>query len=115
MAVKHFVVVEPDEVSKYADMVNRDKLIFTTVLPLDMRFVEAYETLDNRGTQIGKGPGGARNFCWQHSMTVLKRPYHWVSSIAPSLLTQGCILVCLSRMIFRLSGEADTMKILFFL
>ena len=78
MAVKHFVVVEPDEVSKYADMVNRDKLIFTTVLPLDMRFVEAYETLDNRGTEIGKGPGGARNFCWFHSKTALKSPYHWV-------------------------------------
>ena len=35
----YFVVVEPDEVSKYADMVSRDKLIFTTVLPLDMRFL----------------------------------------------------------------------------
>ena len=83
MAVKHFVVVEPDEVSKYADMVNRDKLLYTVVLPLDMRFVENYKTLDDRGTEIGKGPGGARNFCWHHSKTILKSPYHWVSSIAP--------------------------------
>ena len=36
----NLMAVEPDEVSKYTDMVNRDKLVYTVVLPLDMRFVK---------------------------------------------------------------------------
>ena len=43
-------------------MVNRDKLVYTVVLPLDMRFVESYKTLDDRGTEIGKGLVGLGTF-----------------------------------------------------
>lgn len=77
MCVPHYVVVEPDEVGVYTDMVNEYGYRFTTVIQLDMSYKDNYDTLDDRGDTIGKGPGGARNFCWEDSIKKGFK-YHWV-------------------------------------
>lgn len=58
-------------------MVKDNDMKFTTVLELDMSYKDNYQTLDDLGDTKGKGPGGARNFCWQHS---IKNGFkcHWV-------------------------------------
>lgn len=77
MNVPHFVVVEPDEVDLYKESFNNLGYTYSTILELDMSYKDNYDTLDDRGDTIGKGPGGARNFCWDDS---IKRgfSYHWV-------------------------------------
>lgn len=74
MEVKHFVVVEPSDVELYKRDVENQ---FATILELDMRYKDEYDTFDTLGNTKSKGPGGARNFCWEHSM---KNGYawHWV-------------------------------------
>ena len=77
MCVPHYVVVEPNEVADYEKMVADYDFKYTTVLELDMSYKNNYDTLDDRGDTIGKGPGGARNFCWDDS-TRKGYKYHWV-------------------------------------
>lgn len=75
MEVDHYIVVEPNEVQKYQN-VFKDKP-YSHILTLDMKYKDDYDTLDDRGDTIGKGPGGTRNFCWEHSMKNGYK-YHWV-------------------------------------
>ena len=74
MEVKHYVVVEPNEYFKYRKNVDKR---FATVLRLDMRFKKNYDTFDDLGDTKPKGPGGARNFCWEHSLHN-GFDFHWV-------------------------------------
>ncbi len=71
MEVKHYVVVEP---SDYNDYVNSIQNEFCTILELDMKFQEEYDTFDDLGDTKSKGPGSARNFCWDHS---IKNGFDW--------------------------------------
>lgn len=66
----HYVVVEPDEVEIYKCLENK----YCRILALDMSYKNNYDTFDDLGDTKGKGPGGARNFCWEHSM---KKGYKW--------------------------------------
>ena len=77
MNVPHYVVVEPDEVDLYRESFNTLGYTYSTILELDMSYKDNYDTLDDRGNTLGKGPGGARNFCWDDS---IKRGFthHWV-------------------------------------
>jgi hypothetical protein len=74
MGVDHFVVVEPDEVDKYE---KAAKGLSCKILPLDMSFKGKYETCDKFGTTKSTGPGPARNFAWEHSIS-LGFSHHWV-------------------------------------
>lgn len=70
----HYVVVEPNEVEEYkVNLQNK----YCRILELDMRYKENYDTFDNLGDSKSKGPGGARNFCWEHSMKKGFK-WHWV-------------------------------------
>ena len=75
MEVNHFVVVEPDEYDSYVEAFKDQQ--YTKILMLNMAYKRKYDTLDNRGDEIGKGPGGARNFCWEHSVHN-GYTHHWV-------------------------------------
>lgn len=75
LEVEHFLVVEPNEFESYEKAFQ--DMRYTKLLILDMKYKKDYETLDDRGDTIGKGPGGARNFCWEHSKK-LGYKYHWV-------------------------------------
>lgn len=76
LGVRHFIVVEPQEVDKYRDAVKQFQLL-ATILPLDMTYKEKYELCDNLGLTKSTGPGPARNFAWDHSISIGSK-WHWV-------------------------------------
>lgn len=74
MGCKHFIVVEE---SQYEDYISRVDPNFVTVLILDQKYLNDYDTCDDLGFTKSKGPGAARNFAWDHSISLgFKR--HWV-------------------------------------
>jgi hypothetical protein len=74
MKVPHYIVVEEDQ---YEDYNSRVDQTYVTVIILDKKYLDEYDTFDNLGNTKSKGPGAARNFAWEHSMKLgFKR--HWV-------------------------------------
>lgn len=74
MEVKHYVVVEPQEIKLYEQFVENE---YATILQLDMSYKDNYDTFDDLGDTKPKGVGGARNFCWEHSI-LNGHKWHWV-------------------------------------
>lgn len=74
MGVAHYVIVEPQEVEKYQKAAQG---LSCTVLSLDMTYKEKYETCDDLGLTKSTGPGPARNFAWDHSISQGHK-WHWV-------------------------------------
>lgn len=75
MGVKHYIVVEPQEVELYKQNMN---LNFCTVLELDMKYKEEYDVFDAEMSKgFGCGPGASRNFVKDHSIS-LGAKWHWV-------------------------------------
>lgn len=72
MGVPYFITVEEQEFDKYAEVIDPKKILI-----LDKRYQENYETLDDLGDTKSKGPGAARNFCWEHSISI-GASWHWV-------------------------------------
>lgn len=72
MNVPYYIIVEKSEYEKYASRIDPIKIL---VLP--EHFLENYDTCDNLGFLKSKGPGAARNFAWQHSIS-LGAKRHWV-------------------------------------
>lgn len=72
MGVDYKIVVEASERDKYAEAVGDEK-----VLTLPQRYLDKYFTFDTLGSSRSKGPGAARNFCWDHSVK-LGASRHWV-------------------------------------
>lgn len=74
MGIKHNIVVEEQEYEEYKKEVDPD---FVTLLILDKKYQDEYDTCDDLGNTKSKGPGAARNFAWDHSISQgFKR--HWV-------------------------------------
>ena len=72
MKVPYFIVVEEQEYENYASVISPEK-----ILVLDKQYLRDYDTCDSLGNSLGVGPGAARNFCWQHSIS-LGASWHWV-------------------------------------
>ena len=72
MKVPHTLVVEEQEYKLYKDAIGDNK--FVTLLILDKKYQDEYETLDDLGTTKSKGPGPARNFIWADS---IKKGFKW--------------------------------------
>lgn len=72
MGVPYHIVVEAQEYEQYTSVIDKDK-----VLILPQKYLDDYDTFDNLGFSKGKGPGAARNFCWEHSIS-LGAERHWV-------------------------------------
>jgi len=70
--VPYRIVVEPQEFNAYANVINPEKIL---VLP--KIYHDNYNTCDELGDSLGNGPGAARNFCWEHSVS-LGAKRHWV-------------------------------------
>jgi len=66
------VVIEEEEYAQYAKHIDKKWLL---VLPKN--YLEHYETCDSLGASKSRGPGPARNFCWDHS-TSNGHSRHWV-------------------------------------
>lgn len=67
-----YVVVEEQEYEQYKAVVSGG-----TVLVLDKRYQDEYDTCDNLGSSKSKGPGPARNFAWDHALSTGAK-WHWV-------------------------------------
>lgn len=72
MRVPYFVIVEEQEFTEYAAVIDRAKL-----LVLDRSYQDRYETFDDLGDSKSKGPGPARNFAWDHAIDS-DAEWHWV-------------------------------------
>lgn len=72
MGVPYFIVVEEQEYKAYTAVIDAKKVIV-----LDKRYQREYDTCDDLGDTKGKGPGAARNFAWDHAIS-LGHSWHWV-------------------------------------
>ena len=72
MNVDYFVIVEDQEFKDYASVIDKKKL-----LVLDRKYQREYDTFDNFGLEKSPGPGPARNFAWDHSLSNGHK-WHWV-------------------------------------
>jgi hypothetical protein len=72
IGVPYRLVVEEQQYADYAREVPAAKL-----LVLDPIYQRDYDTLDDLGSSKSKGPGPARNFIWDHSISE-GAPWHWV-------------------------------------
>ena len=70
--VPYYIVVEQSQYDNYASVIDPKKIL---ILP--QRYLDEYETCDDIVSAKSKGPGAARNFCWDHSISI-GAPYHWV-------------------------------------
>jgi hypothetical protein len=73
--VPHTLVVEEPELELYRRATAGNP--FASVLMLDERYKDTYELCDDLGRTKSTGPGPARNFIWEHSMS-LGYAWHWV-------------------------------------
>lgn len=74
MEVPHYVVVEPDDFDLYTEHV---KSAYAEIIQLDMSYKERYDCFDDYGLTRSTGPGPARNFCWDDSISKGFK-WHWV-------------------------------------
>lgn len=72
MSCPYYVVIEEQEFDTYAAVIDRSHL-----LVLDKQYQRDYDTCDRRGDTVGRGPGPARNFAWEHSIRN-GHAWHWV-------------------------------------
>ena len=64
MRVPHYIPVEPQDLEPYKEAVKKFKLDMVTLLELPF-------------SNHGDGPGRARNWCWDHSIS-MGAEKHWV-------------------------------------
>ncbi len=74
MKIPYNIVVEEFEYELYKEAVNPN---FGRVIVLDQKYKEEYDTFDDLGMTRGVGPGAARNFAWDHSISE-GHEKHWV-------------------------------------
>jgi hypothetical protein len=71
MGVPFFIVVEEQEFSSYASVIDHRR-----ILVLDKAFQRNYQTCDDLGDMLSKGSGAARNFAWAHALES-GSPWYW--------------------------------------
>lgn len=72
MNTPYYIVVEEKEYEKYCSVIARDR-----VLILPDKYFDAYDCFDDLGRTKSTGPGPARNFAWDHSISN-GFAWHWV-------------------------------------
>jgi hypothetical protein len=76
MGIRHYIVVESNEIDKYKESISNMNLL-ADVIELDMSYKTRYDLLDNFGLTKSTGPGPARNFIWDHAIANGSE-WHWV-------------------------------------
>lgn len=102
MGIRHFIVVEPQEVDAYRAAVVRLGLA-ANIIKLDLGCKATYELCDDFGHTRSTGPGPARNFAWQHSIDSGAR-WHWVLDDNISMfhrLHENRKIKCINHALFR--------------
>lgn len=71
LGVYYRIVVEPQELDRYAEVIEREK-----ILVLDMTYKSKYDTFSSLREDLGTGSGPARNFAWDHAIAAGAK-WHW--------------------------------------
>lgn len=111
MKVPHFIVIEKQEYSDYSSVIDKKK-----ILVLDKKYQRDYDAFDSLGTTKSKGPGPARNFAWDHSISIGAR-WHWVMDDNIQYffrynrnlkvpVSDGTILLCMEDFVLRYKNVA---------
>jgi len=74
MKQPYYIVVEEQEYDNYLNVTDSR---YGTVLILDNQYKAYYDTYDDLGLSKSTGPGPARNFAWDHSVS-MGYDSHWV-------------------------------------
>jgi len=72
MGLNHYIIVEEQQYENYKYAYQNNK--YVTLLILDKKYQDEYDTFDDLGYTKSKGPGAARNFAWDHS---IKNGFDW--------------------------------------
>lgn len=111
MKVPFYIVVEESQYKQYSRAVRKG-----TVLVLPQKYLDEYDTCDDLGNTKSKGPGAARNFCWDHSISIGAK-WHWVMDDNlrgfyryhknnRNIVTDGTILKCAEDFCLRYTNIA---------
>lgn len=73
MNVDYYIIIEEQEYKEYSRVISKDKIL---ILPKN-KYHNEYNTCDNLGLTKSPGPGPARNFAWDHSISNGFK-WHWV-------------------------------------
>ena len=112
MGVQYKIVVEKQEYDNYAEVISPNRIL---ILP--QKYLDIYDTFDDLGYRKSKGPGPARNFCWDNSLQSGAK-WHWVlddnipafGRINRNLytqVTQGTIFKCSEDFVNRYTNIAQ--------
>ena len=72
MNTPYNIIIEEQEYKEYSSVIDKKKIVV-----LDKKYQEEYEVCDDLGRTKSIGPGAARNFAWEHSMSNGFN-WHWV-------------------------------------
>jgi hypothetical protein len=72
MKVPYHIIVEKQEYDEYSKVIDPKKIL---ILP--QKYLDEYDTFWERAEDGKTGPGAARNFAWEHSIS-LGFKWHWV-------------------------------------
>jgi hypothetical protein len=111
MHVPYHIIVEEQEYDQYAAVIDPTK-----VLILPKEYQTGYDTFDKLGDTKSKGPGPARNFAWEHSLSV-GAEWHWVmddnirgfcrlNNNTKLFVTDGTIFYCMEDFTLRWKNVA---------
>ena len=109
MGVDYKIIIEQDELEKYASVIDRKKIL---ILP--KKYKDSYDTFDGLGDTKSLGPGPARNFAWDHSIQEGHK-WHWVmddnldafhrlNRNIKAEVTTGTIFKCMEDFVLRYSN-----------
>jgi len=76
MGVPHYLVVEEQEYGLYRDALKTNGIQHAKLLILDKKYQDEYDPCTDDDWK-SNGPGAARNFCWDHSISI-GASFHWV-------------------------------------
>ena len=102
MKVPYFIIVEQFQYQEYANVIDPAKIL---VLP--QKYLDEYDTCDDLGNTKSKGPGAARNFAWEHSIS-LGAYRHWVMDDnikSFNRLNRNLMVKTLSGVLFRAAED----------
>lgn len=102
MKIPYRIIVEEQEYDNYAAVIDSAKIL---ILP--KKYQDEYDTCDDLGYTKSKGPGAARNFAWEHSISI-GAERHWVcdDNIASfKRLNKNKKLVVMSGTIFKVMED----------
>jgi len=76
MGVPHYLVIEEQEYEMYQQALKDNGIRLARLLILDKKYQDEYDPCTDDDWK-SNGPGAARNFCWDHSISI-GASFHWV-------------------------------------